>query len=484
MAYYPIIGLEIHIQLNTKTKLFCRCKNEYTPDEPNKNICPFCTGQPGALPVLNKIAVEKALLFGVAVGAVIPEHTRWDRKNYFYPDLPAGYQISQYDNPVTEKGFLEFFIENKKTGEFSKSKVDLTRAHLESDAGKSLHLEGKTLVDFNRSGTPLIEVVTEPQIRNSSEAMAFVAELQLLVKTLGISEANMDKGQIRFDCNLSLQTQDQFDNNKLPDYKVEIKNINSIRSLGRAIEYEIIRQAKLLDDNLKPSQETRGWKDDLNKSVSQREKEQAHDYRYFPEPDLRILEIQRSDIPTDLPELPSQKRAKYMDLGLNLQQANTFVTQPEVGKYFEQSIENQNLDLLKPIANIISVNLLGLATKTQKSIWELISTDQLVELVKLFKENKISNQGLQTALEKATASPDKTILEIVEQENLLQISDDSLLEKIADLVIANNPNQVSQYKAGKIQIIGFLVGNCMKESKGQGNPAKFKEILERKLQTE
>jgi aspartyl-tRNA(Asn)/glutamyl-tRNA(Gln) amidotransferase subunit B len=314
--------------------------------------------------------------------------------------------------------------------------------------------------------------------------MAFVAELQLLVKTLGISEANMDKGQIRFDCNLSLQTQDQFDNNKLPDYKVEIKNINSIRSLGRAIEYEIIRQAKLLDDNLKPSQETRGWKDDLNKSVSQREKEQAHDYRYFPEPDLRILEIQRSDIPTDLPELPSQKRAKYMDLGLNLQQANTFVTQPEVGKYFEQSIENQNLDLLKPIANIISVNLLGLATKTQKSIWELISTDQLVELVKLFKENKISNQGLQTALEKATASPDKTILEIVEQENLLQISDDSLLEKIADLVIANNPNQVSQYKAGKIQIIGFLVGNCMKESKGQGNPAKFKEILERKLQTE
>lgn len=336
--YFPIIGLEIHVQLNTKTKLFCGCLNEYVPGEPNKNICPFCTGQPGALPQLNKSAVQKAIKLGVAVGAKIPAKTRWDRKNYFYPDLPCGYQISQYDNPIVEGGELNFWFENRESGKFEESAVQLTRAHLEADAAKLLHLGDKTLVDFNRSACPLVEIVTEPVIRSSEQAMAFVAELQLLVRKIGISDADMDKGQMRFDCNLSLQTLEQKDSKTLPNYRTETKNINSIRALGRAIEFEIVRQSALLKEGIRPIQETRGWKDDKNISVSQRSKEDAMDYRYFPEPDLPILEILPSELPSlsDLPILPNIQRQKYLDLGLNLQTANTLVSQTEVGNYFEQ----------------------------------------------------------------------------------------------------------------------------------------------------
>ena len=336
--FFPIIGLEIHVQLNTRTKLFCGCLNEYAPDEPNKNICPFCTGQPGALPLLNKSAVEKAIKFGVAVGAKIPAKTRWDRKNYFYPDLPCGYQISQYDNPIVEGGEINFWFENKETKELEESKVELTRAHLEADAAKLLHLGDKTLVDFNRSAAPLIEIVTEPVILSSEQAMAFVGELQLLVRRLGISDGDMEKGQMRFDCNLSLRTEEEKESGKLPKYRTETKNINSIRALGRAIEFEIKRQTELLNSGITPKQETRGWKDDKNMSVSQRSKEDAMDYRYFPEPDLPILCILPTDIPklSDLPILPNIQRKKYLDLGLNFQTANTMTTQEKVGSYFEK----------------------------------------------------------------------------------------------------------------------------------------------------
>jgi aspartyl-tRNA(Asn)/glutamyl-tRNA(Gln) amidotransferase subunit B len=338
--YHTIIGLEIHVQLNTKTKLFCSCTNEYCPDQPNKNICPFCTGQPGALPFLNKSAVEKAIKFGIAVGAKIPEITRWDRKNYFYPDLPAGYQISQYDNPIVDGGQIEFYIEDKNTGKYQKSSVILTRAHLEADAGKMIHVGTKSLVDFNRSACPLIEIVTEPVLRNSDQAMAFIAELQLLVRKIGISDCDLEKGQMRFDCNLSLQTEEQFANNTLPSYRTETKNINSIRALGRAIEYEIIRQKKLLEEGVIPVQETRGWKDDQNKSVSQRSKEDAMDYRYFPEPDIPLLQITPADIQSlsDLPVLPSVQREKYIEMGLNIQTANIFVSNSQASSLFDKTI--------------------------------------------------------------------------------------------------------------------------------------------------
>ncbi len=338
--YHTVIGLEIHVQLNTRTKLFCGCLNEYAPDEPNKNICPFCTGQPGALPVLNKAAVQKAIKFGVAVNSKIPETTRWDRKNYFYPDLPAGYQISQWENPVVEGGIINFLIENKTTGEFIPSSVILTRAHLEADAGKMLHVGTKSLVDYNRSACPLIEIVTEPVLTSSEQAMAFITELQLLVRRIGISDADLEKGQMRFDCNLSLQTEEEFSAGKLPKYRTETKNINSIRSLGRAIEYEIKRQSQILNDGQVPVQETRGWKDDLNKSVSQRSKEDAMDYRYFPEPDLPILKITSEDISeiSNLPELPSVQRQRYLDLGLSIQQANTFVGNESAGRLFDEVV--------------------------------------------------------------------------------------------------------------------------------------------------
>ena len=482
--YKPIIGLEIHVQLNTKSKLFCSCPNEYSPEEPNKNICPFCTGQPGALPTLNKQAVEKAITFGVALGSKIPEKTRWDRKNYFYPDLPTGYQISQYDNPIVEGGHLDFYIENKENGSFQPSSVLLTRAHLEADAAKLLHTNNKTFVDFNRSGAPLIEIVTEPVIRSSSEAMAFVSELQLLVRRLGISDANMDKGQMRFDCNLSLQNEDEFASGKLPNYRTETKNINSIRSLGRAIEYEIIRQSALLEKGERPVQETRGWKDDLNKSTSQRSKEEAMDYRYFPEPDLKVLEVTSSDIPDlkDLAELPSTQRKRYLEEGLSMQITNTFVSQEDVGKLFDTtSKKSQSTETNKTLANIISGPLISLATKLEKPIEDVLNIDNLNSITILFHSDSINNQGLATALEKLAENPNSTTEEVVKKFNLLQITDEKALQTLVDEVITANSKTVEDYKSGKVQVIGFLVGQCMKESKGTGNPKKFGEILTRTL---
>ena len=490
MAFYPIIGIETHVQLNTKTKLFCSCLNEYAPDEPNKNICPFCTGQPGALPTLNKEAVNKAIKLGLAVEGNIPEKTRWDRKNYFYPDLPAGYQISQYDNPIIEGGTINFYIENKATGEYTPYSVELTRAHLEADAGKLLHAGGKTYVDFNRAGAPLIEIVTEPVMHDSSQAMAYVDELQLLVRKIGISDGDMEKGQMRFDCNLSLQTEEEHAAGKLPKYKVEVKNINSIRAMGRAIEFEIKRQTAMLENGELPAQETRGWRDDLNKSESQRSKEEAQDYRYFPEPDLKILVITPDDIQkvSDLPELPAMQRVRYHELGLNMQTINTFVNQEVVGQFFDQVIEYSksnndfnSVEVIKTTANIITVNLISIAQKHEKSVNELISLPNLLSLAVLFNQKKINNQGLSKAIEILIESPDKDVAIVVTENNLIQVSDDSVLTKFAEMVIENNSKQVEEYKSGKIQVLDYLVGQCMKESRGQGNPLKFREILQSML---
>ncbi|MBC7471766.1 MAG: Asp-tRNA(Asn)/Glu-tRNA(Gln) amidotransferase subunit GatB [candidate division SR1 bacterium] len=479
-SYKPIIGLEIHVQLNTKTKLFCSCYNEYSPDEPNKNICPFCTGQPGALPVLNKEAVKKAIIFGTALGSNIPEKTRWDRKNYFYPDLPTGYQISQYDNPIVEGGKLSFYIEDKTNGNFESTEVVLTRAHLEADAAKLLHANSKTFVDFNRSGAPLIEIVTEPMIRSGSQAMAFVSELQLLVRRLGISDADMDKGQMRFDCNLSLQNDEQQKTDSLPSYRTETKNINSIRSLGRAIEYEIKRQTELLEKGERPVQETRGWKDDLNKSTSQRSKEEAMDYRYFPEPDLRILEISSIDKPlfSNLPELPATQRSRYLKLGLSHQIANTLIAQVEVGSFFDHTTDQlSDSKTIKTIANIISGPLIALSAKTEKKIDAIATSENLIILASLFEQGKINNQGLLAALEILSTSINSNMFDILETHQLIQVSDDNALQKIVDAVILSNKSVVVEYQLGKTQVIGFLIGQCMKESKGAGNPKKFTDIL-------
>jgi aspartyl-tRNA(Asn)/glutamyl-tRNA(Gln) amidotransferase subunit B len=479
MKLYPIIGLEIHVQLNTKTKLMCHCLNEYAPDKPNKNICPFCTGQPGALPVINQGAVRKAILFGQAIGATIPEKTRWDRKNYFYPDLPTGYQISQYDNPIVEGGEISFFIEDKNTGQFVESSVLMTRAHLECDAAKLIHIGGKTMVDFNRSGAPLVEIVTEPVITSSAQAMAFVNELQNIVRMLGISDADMDKGMMRFDCNLSLRTQEEFDNGKLPNYRTETKNINSIRSLGRAIEYEIIRQTKLLEEGIRPDQETRGWKDDQNKSVSQRSKEDAMDYRYFPEPDLQILVITEADkLPTDkIPQLPHTLRKSLIAKGLTTQVANTILDNSEINTVFKKL---DNGTITKTLANILTGPLMAKSKFVDKPITDILTSSQIGELVTLVNADKINNQNIIKVIDLVMTSNDK-IEEVASKNNLIIVSDTGLLTTIVDKVIDANPTIAQEFKEGKVQVIGFLIGQCMKEAKGQGNPKLFTDIIKTKL---
>jgi aspartyl-tRNA(Asn)/glutamyl-tRNA(Gln) amidotransferase subunit B len=488
-TFFPVIGLEIHVQLNTMTKLFCSCKNDYDPEQPNTNICPFCTGQPGALPLLNKAAVEKAILFGIAVGAKIPEKTRWDRKNYFYPDLPSGYQISQYDNPIVVGGGLDFWVENKENGNFVSSFVELTRAHLEADAAKLQHIGNKSYVDFNRSCAPLIEIVTEPVITSSAQAMAFVSELQLLVRKLGISDGDMEKGQMRFDCNLSLQTKDQNDNSELPKYRTETKNINSIRALGRAIEFEIARQSKLLEQGITPEQETRGWKDDQNKSVTQRSKEDAMDYRYFPEPDLKILEIRPEDIPgiENLPVLPNQQRLEYMDIGLSVQIANTLVTNENLGDFFNNTLKQKQLENLSgdknltiTMGNLLTGVIFALILKNEKTIEGFLDEISFLKICKLFSSDKINNKAVQTILDQILLG-ENDIDKIIEENNLLQVTDTKTLLIIVERVLEQNQKVTEEYKSGKIQVIGFLVGQCMKEAKGSGNPKIFNDLLVEKL---
>lgn len=483
MNYRLVVGLETHIQLNTKTKLFCSCLNEYAPNDPNKNICPFCTGQPGALPVMNKEAVKKSIIFGVALGAKIPEITKWDRKNYFYPDSPNGYQISQYDHPVVLGGSLNFYIEDKNAGSFTPSSVQITRAHLESDAAKLIHVSGKTMVDFNRMGCPLIEVVTEPCIHSKEQAMAYVNELQLLVRKLNISDADMEKGQMRFDCNISLQNEEEEAQNKLPGYRVEIKNINSVRSLGRVIEYEINRQTKLLEAGTTPDQETRGWDDDKGVSNTQRSKEDAMDYRYFPEPDILALKIRESDLPNinELKELPFVQRERYIESGLNVQTANIFVEREELGNLFDNASSGQNDQNTKTIANIITTQLIPLVEEKENFDLNQINPSNLKILANLFNEEKINNKGLSVALNKMIEMPNEDVMEIIEKEGLMQVNDDSVLEAFVDAVFLANPDPVSQLKSGKEQVMGFLIGQCMKESKGQGNPQKFTQIIKRKI---
>jgi aspartyl-tRNA(Asn)/glutamyl-tRNA(Gln) amidotransferase subunit B len=484
MTWRPVIGIETHVQLNTSTKLFCSCANQYDPNNPNSNICEFCTGQPGALPMLNKEAVKKTIILGVALGAKIPKITKWDRKNYFYPDSPNGYQITQLDHTLVQGGNLEFYIENKEDGTFTESSVAINRAHLEGDAGKLLHASGKTMIDFNRSNCPLVEIITDPVIHSKEQAMAFVSELQLLVRKIGISYADMEKGQMRFDVNISLQDDLQQVKNTLPSYRIEIKNINSVRSVGRAIEYEISRQLVLLESGLTPSQETRGWDDVKNISILQRSKEDAMDYRYFPEPDIPPLKLVQSDIPhlNDIPLTPSVYRKELIQLGIPLQIINTFLTQPDFGSYFDQ-VKNKikSSDLLRTFANILTIHVSAAIGDEDKKPETIISSEELIQVATLFEAEEINNKAVARIIELKNTNDSRSVLEIVEEEKLLQVNDDSILEVFVSVVISANEKAVEDVKNGKEQAIGSLIGMCMKESKGQGNPQKFRELLRKKI---
>ncbi len=487
MEYQPVIGLEIHAELKTQSKMFCDCKNDPDEVQANVNICPVCTAQPGSLPVPNQQAIEMVIKTGLAIGGQISNFSKFDRKNYFYPDLPKNYQISQYDLPLVEKGSLE--INGKK--------IRITRIHLEEDTGKLNHPEIESgradysLIDFNRAGRPLMELVTEPDIENGEQARKFGEELQLILRYLDVSEANMEKGQMRCEVNISLRQP-----GKKMGTKVEIKNLNSFRSVGRSIDYEIKRQAEALDSGEKIIQETRGWDDAKQKTFSQRIKEEAHDYRYLPEPDippLNNLSLIKNELSKTLPELPSQKRKRFIhEFNLPEADVNILVFNKELADYFERVVSelatwvkikklNQIQPLVKLTANYFLTQLQKLlAANRIKADQCQISAENFAEFIAMIGAKEISSSAAQTILEEmfnTGADPSH----VVEDKQLKQVSDEGELDTIVKQVIQDNPQPVSDYKEGKEKALQFLVGKVMAASKGQANPEIAAKMLKEEI---
>ncbi|MDP3996071.1 MAG: Asp-tRNA(Asn)/Glu-tRNA(Gln) amidotransferase subunit GatB [bacterium] len=476
-TYYPTIGLEIHAELKTKTKMFCDSKND--PDEtvPNVNVCPVCVGHPGTLPTINKQAVKHVLKFGVAVGGKLANFCEFDRKNYFYPDIPKGYQISQYKYPLVSGGEL--------------AGIKLTRVHLEEDTGTSIHDRGDhTLLDFNRAGLPLMELVTEPVMHSAKEAGDFARELRLLLRVLDVAEANMEKGEMRVEANISVKcdarsekTENEEKEEELGT-KVEVKNLNSFRAVERAVEYEIKRQTEVLEKGEKVTQETRGWDENKGVTFSQRSKEEARDYRYFPEPDLpklfinEIPEFGEDNLRKELPELPWQKRQRYKDdFGLNDEQTEFFVTNESFAEFFENTAKELNdVQKVKIAANYIISDIAGLVKATSKPSGLPFSPLQFSLLVSMIFSAEISSRGAKDILAimyKEGGDPRA----IAKEKNLIQQSDESSVSKMAEEIISENPKVVSEYKAGKEASMQFLIGQGMKKSKGSINPEMLKKIL-------
>lgn len=485
--YEPVIGLEVHIQLKTVSKLFCSSPNDFSSSTPNTNICEVCTGQPGSLPVLNVEAVKKAILVGLALNCEIATNTNFDRKNYFYPDLPKGYQISQFDHPINGHG--EVKIGGKTIG--------ITRAHLEEDAGKLIHgSDGKSYVDFNRAGVPLLEVVTDPDFESSKQAVNFLYFLRATVRYLNVSDADMEKGHLRVDANVSVRKKGE---KNLPSYKVEVKNMNSFKAVETALEYEIDRQIEMLENGQTPVAETRGYLDDTKETISQRGKEEAHDYRYFPEQDLPPLKITSQfvdELRKSLPELPAKKVERFEEeYSLTNLEAWQIVEDKSLASYFEQAmseltewsktkgISDENYKLM--VKNLIKW-LLGdyLALVYRDGDFgghgANITPENFAEFITLLEEKVISISAGKTVLYQmySTGADPSTI---VDEQNLTQISDSGVIEEKVLQVIEQNQDIVEKYKSGKTSVIGVLVGKVIKEMGGAANPAVVNEILEKKL---
>ena len=507
--FKPTIGLEIHAELNTETKMFCSCKNEPDPSRPNLNICPVCMGHPGTLPTINQEAVKKVIKTGMSLGCNIPVHSKFDRKNYFYPDLPKGYQVSQYDEPLCGSGLLEVKIPtDSEQGQVSYIKtVRVRRVHLEEDTGRLLHPDGAdhSLVDFNRAGVPLMELVTEPDIRSAVEARRFAEELQLILRYLNVSFADMEKGQMRVEANISLS---EVKNGKLPEsekgmgIKVEVKNLNSFKAVERAIDYEIKRQAEALEKGERLVQETRGWDEVKARTYSQREKEEAKDYRYFPEPDLPPMDHSEEflkKIKGSIPELPAQKRQRLVaEYGLSEIETETFVQNRDLSSYFEKTLSELSqwvdetngtakvgpeelLKLSKLSANYLLTDVQGLLSGESISRPEfLITPENFAELICLIYQGKISSKIAKAVLEEmydTGADPSN----VIESKGLNQISDQSEIEDIIKKVIAENPKPVEDYKQGKEASFQFLVGKIMAASRGKANPEMARQALKEAL---
>jgi aspartyl-tRNA(Asn)/glutamyl-tRNA(Gln) amidotransferase subunit B len=476
--YEPVIGLEVHVQLLTKTKIFCGCSTRFG-DPPNTNVCPVCLGLPGTLPVLNKRAVEMAMRASLALHCTVQERSRFARKNYFYPDLPKGYQISQYELPLATQGWLE--IEH----DGAKKRIGITRLHLEEDAGKLLH-EGfphsadKTYVDFNRCGTPLIEIVSEPDIRTPPEAHAYLTTLRQILLYTGVSDCNMEEGSLRCDANVSVRHRgsDEFGT------KVEVKNLNSFRYLQKALEYEIERHIGALEGGERISQETRLWNQASGRTESMRSKEKAHDYRYFPEPDLLPVHISaawREEVLRTLPELPEAKRARLVSAyGITPYDADVLTGTRASADYFEAVVKAGAA--AKSAANWIQTELLRRLNDSNKEIdVSPVSPAALAELVKLVDSGEITG-SVGKKVFAAMFETGRAAADIVAAEGLGQISDTSAIEKAALEVIKNNPDNVAKYKSGNEGVFKFFVGQVMRATRGQANPQAVNDIL-RKLLT-
>ncbi len=473
--YEMVIGLEVHAQLKTESKIFGREGCEFGK-EPNTETGTITLGLPGVLPVLNKECVNMAILTGLALNSTIPNRCKFDRKQYFYPDLPKGYQISQFDEPICQGGYVE--ISNKKIG--------ITRAHLEEDAGKLVHagasgLYGSSysLVDLNRAGTPLLEIVSEPDMRSSEEAREYVETLRNILKYIGVCDGNLEEGSMRADCNISLRPFGQ----KEFGTRAEIKNVNSFRSLVRAIEYEFIRQAEILEEGGEVIQETRLWDDNSGTTSSMRGKEDAHDYRYFPEPDLMPLEISKEwidEIKAKMPELPKQKLERYQNIGLSEYDANVLVNQIDMSVYFDKLLEKQ-VDP-KTASNFLMGEVAAFLKEEKIQIQDSkLTVDNFAKLLDLLKKGTISNniaKGLIIDILKTGEDAQK----LVEAKGLSVISDESSILPIIQKIISDNPEQVAAYKGGKDKLFGFFVGQAMKETKGRANPQLLNKLLKQELE--
>ncbi|MBI5632156.1 MAG: Asp-tRNA(Asn)/Glu-tRNA(Gln) amidotransferase subunit GatB [Nitrospirae bacterium] len=474
MKWEAVIGLEVHAQMLTAAKIFCGCPTTFG-NEPNSQTCQICIGMPGVLPVLNRKALEFAVRTGLATDCTISKYSRFARKNYFYPDLPKGYQISQFENPICEHGHIEIMVDNEL------KRIGITRIHMEEDAGKNIH-EGAgpySFVDLNRTGVPLMEIVSEPDLRSPKEAVEYMKKLRSIVRYLGVCDGNLEQGSFRCDANVSIRPvgQEEFGT------RAEVKNINSFRYVEKAIEYEIKRQIKVVEGGGKVIQETRLWDAGRGITESMRSKEEAHDYRYFPEPDLVPIMVEQSwvdEIRASLPELPDAKKQRFVsDFGLTDCDAELLTSERTTAAWFERAVKANGQP--KAVANWVMGDLMKLLNEENRSIEDCpIRPQQLAAMLQLIDKGTISGKIAKTVFDEMYKTG-RDADEIVKEKGLVQISDSSEIEKIVDDIIAKSPKEVERFKAGDEKLIGFFVGQAMKASKGKANPQMLNELLKKKL---
>jgi aspartyl-tRNA(Asn)/glutamyl-tRNA(Gln) amidotransferase subunit B len=475
MTYEIVIGLEVHTQLLTKSKMFCSCSADYASTPPNTHVCPICLGMPGVLPVINEKAIEYTAMTALALNCTIPEYTKFDRKNYFYPDLMKSYQISQYDAPIGKGGWLTIDSNGNR------KKINITRVHLEEDTAKLLHRGDYSLIDVNRSGVPLMEVVSEPEISSPEEARDYLIKLHNILRYLGVSTANMEEGSFRCDANISIRPA----NSKKLLPKVEVKNMNSFKAVYQALEYEAGRQGKVLEEGGELVQETRGWIDETGVTVLQRTKEYAEDYRYFPEPDLPPLALDRAwieEIKVRLPELPETRRDRFMtQYGLSLYDANVLTSSKSMADYFENCVKLLDFSKAKAVSNWLSGDFSRLLNATNTEIENVrISPKDLAEMLSLVDNGTVNGPAAKAVFEEMFRTG-KGASEIIEEKKLSQISDASEIREVVKQVIANNAGAVADYASGKQQALTFIIGQVMKATRGRANPGMVKEIIIQEL---